>query len=229
MKACRITNDVVKTRLPIKKGLLGVILDKLNHLFSEQPYLCTLYRAIFAIAYYGLLRIGELVTGDHAIKVIDVHKGRNKEKMQIILRSSKTHSKADLPQVIKIESMVSKGIKSLVKLSDDTKHCPYKIIDQYLSRKPGFMKKGEPFFIFRDYTPVKPVHVRTALRQTLELCELNSALYDIHSFRIGQVTDLIKMGFSIDQVKLVGRWRSNAIYKYIREEIKLQNYACNYC
>ena len=87
-KACRISNDKVKTRLPIKKGLLGVILDKLKQIFDCQPSLERLYKAIFVIAYYGLLQIGELVSGDHPIKVVDVHKGKNKEKLQIVLRSS---------------------------------------------------------------------------------------------------------------------------------------------
>ena len=49
-----------------------------------------------------------MATGIHPIKVIDVHKGKNKEKIQVILRTSKTHTLGDLPQVIKIESMGSK-------------------------------------------------------------------------------------------------------------------------
>ena len=52
-KACRISNDKVKTRLPIKKGLLGVILDKLKQIFDCQPSLERIYKAIFVIAYYG--------------------------------------------------------------------------------------------------------------------------------------------------------------------------------
>ena len=104
-KACRLTNNKLKVRLPIKKSLLGLILDKVSEMFSNQPSLERLYKAIFSMAYYGLLHIGELVLGNHPIKVVDVHDGRNKDKIQIVLRTSKTHAEADLPQVIKIESM----------------------------------------------------------------------------------------------------------------------------
>ena len=100
------------------------MLDKLNILFGDQLNLRRIYRAIFVLAYCGLLRIGELVKGNHPMKVTDVHKGKNKEKIQVILRSSKTHSKADLPQIIKIESMFSKEAKNALKLVDDRSHCP---------------------------------------------------------------------------------------------------------
>ena len=158
-KACRITNDQVKTRLPIKKGLLGIILDKLKFIFNSQPYLEKLYKAIFVLAYYGLMRIGELTTGNHPIKVVDVHKGKNKEKIQVVLQTSKTHSRADLPQVIKVESMCSKGWHRRTMLADDLTHCPYKILDSYMDSRPCYNKIDEPFFIFSDRFPVQPSHV----------------------------------------------------------------------
>ena len=47
-KVCRLSNDRLKIRLPIKKGLFGLILDKVEILFETQPYLTKLYKAIFA-------------------------------------------------------------------------------------------------------------------------------------------------------------------------------------
>ena len=38
-KACRMKNDLVRTRLPIKKHLLGLILFELERMFTKQPYL----------------------------------------------------------------------------------------------------------------------------------------------------------------------------------------------
>ena len=58
--ACKLTNDTVANRLPIRKGLLWVILDKLESVYEKQPKLIKLYKAIFSLAYFGLLRISEL-------------------------------------------------------------------------------------------------------------------------------------------------------------------------
>ena len=91
MQACKYENDQVKICLPIKKGLLCMLLDEINKLLDQQPYLCCLYRAIFITGYFGLLRIGELTSGPHVVKACDVHLGRNKNKMMFVLHTSKTH------------------------------------------------------------------------------------------------------------------------------------------
>ena len=45
---------------------------------------------------------------------------------------------------------------------------------------------------------------------------LNCELYSMHSLRIGSTSDLIKLQYPIEVVKRLGRWKSNAIYQYIR-------------
>ena len=64
--------------------------------------------------------------------------------------------------------------------------------------------------------PVRPAHVRSILRRILKTINLNYRLYDTHSFRMGRATDLRKAGFSIEDIKELGRWRSNAVYKYLK-------------
>ena len=58
--------------------------------------------------------------------------------------------------------------------------------------------------------------VRDVLRQVLADSGLNHKLYDIHSFRIGRATDLFKHGWSIEKIKEIGIWKSNAVYKYLK-------------
>ena len=62
MKACKLENADVKTRLLIQKGLLKLILDQIesNFLNKNQPYLAHLYKATIITGYYGLFRVGEL-------------------------------------------------------------------------------------------------------------------------------------------------------------------------
>ena len=79
VKACKIKNDVVRTRLPIQKGMLSLILHQVQSHFSMQPYLAALYRAMISTMYFGLLRISEVCQGPHSVKASDVHIGFNKK------------------------------------------------------------------------------------------------------------------------------------------------------
>ena len=111
-RACKLHNDRVLTRFPIQKGLLRVLLHKTESFFEgkHQSYLATLYTSMFATAYYGLFRVGEITESEHNISVTDVHIGQNKDKLLFVLRSSKTHGRNNLPQKIKI-SRVGEGIE----------------------------------------------------------------------------------------------------------------------
>ena len=57
-----------------------------------------LYKAVFALAYYGLMHIGELTQGNHPVLAKDIHIAKNKDKIRLLLHSSKTHGKESFPQ-----------------------------------------------------------------------------------------------------------------------------------
>ena len=85
-RACRIVNDHVTTRLPINCGMLELMLFEIQRKFmvNNQTYLEFLYKAMFALGYYGLLRIGEMARSEHVLKECDVHMALNKDKLQIV-------------------------------------------------------------------------------------------------------------------------------------------------
>ena len=58
--------------------------------------------------------------------------------------------------------------------------------------------------------------MKDMLRACLKAVNLDPDVYDIHSLRIGRTNDLWKMGMSMEHLKMAGRWRSNAVYKYLR-------------
>ena len=110
--SCRLQNDRVLIRLPIRSNLLENILFQVQRKFKTQPYLEMLYKVIFLLQYYGLMRIGELVistTDKHTLRAANIHAADNKEKLLIILYSSKTHGHYSRPQQIKITSLDNKG------------------------------------------------------------------------------------------------------------------------
>ena len=209
-RACRISNDVVKTRFPIHIGLLETLLFELKRLYScTQPYLYLLFKAMFLVAYYGLMWIGELAMGDHTLKANDVYVGENKNKLMLVLHSSKTRGKESDPQCIKISQVdTSEKIK---------RHfCPFAAVNDFGGVRMQCQSDDEPFFVFTDGSPVKPVVVRNLLKRLLKRLNINPKLYNCQSFRIGRATDLAKFGISIEVIKHLGRWKSNAVYKYLK-------------
>ena len=113
-KACRIINDKVRMRLPIQCGLLEVLLFELQrHFAGKQMFLETMYKALFALSYYGLMRIGEVTKSQHVLKAKDVHMAKNKDKLMMVLYSSKTHGKANRPQKNKNHGKSEREIRIL--------------------------------------------------------------------------------------------------------------------
>ena len=189
-RACRRIKDRVKMRLPIGKRLIRLLLDKIDVMLEKQNYVRIMYKALFVLAYYGHFRVGELSKGDHPVHVTDVHVGRNKRKMQIILRTSKTHGLGDNPQKVMIKSFERKlefrEMRKSHKIVDiepqDRCFCPYNLVQDYVDIRDGYNKADEPFFTFRDGRPVTPVQVRTVLNDALTAVGLKVEMYGTHQF-----------------------------------------------
>ena len=80
----------------------------------------------------------------------------------------------------------------------------------------GYDSDDECFFIYKDKQPVKASAVRTLIRTVITSIGLEGKNYDTHSMRVGRTGDLIKFGYSVEDVCKLGRWRSSTVYKYIR-------------
>ena len=220
-KACRAVNDVVTTRLPIGKNLLELILFEVRRHFNRQPFLEILYQTIFTMGYYGLFRIGELVlasgldmVNQHTVKAKDVHVAKNKEKIMVVLHSSKTHAKESRPQKVKIT------VKSQQQDQDSTTSkrffCPFKLATAYMEKRGNYSKDNDLFFTFRNGCPVTDNNVRTILKLCISKLGLQPICYGFHSLRIGKATQMLKSGKSLEEIHRAGRWRSNTVYKYLR-------------
>ena len=174
-KACRLQNDQIVTRLPIQKGLLKIILQQVTDTFlmsKNQPFLASLYRAIFSTMYYGLLRIGEVVTGSHPVLARDMHISTNKHKFLLILRTSKTHAKNMRSQMIKITATKQGQTGQKSRTIKDTKFdptpCPYTLLKDYAQQRGKFFSESEPFFVFADKSPVTPRQVTLVLKSCIK-------------------------------------------------------------
>ena len=110
---------------------------------------------------------------------------------------------------------------------EGNKYCPVKCTKNYIKVRPKIRQKDEQFFIFRDRSNLKPDQLRKIVRKTIWNMNLNASHYDIHSFRIGRATDFEKNNSQIDRIKQLGRWKSNAVYRYLRKHLTI-NYLPEY-
>ena len=221
---CCYVNDTVKIRLLIHKEILHMLLYTISDNFQSQEYLGVMYRALYSTAYYGLFRVSEVTAGEHPLLARDINIGDNKDKVWFLLRTSKTHWKDVKPQSIKISSMKSNKLEKKGNITLYTMEqlqrkemCPFKLLREYLRIRPTYMHDSEPFFIFRDCSPVRPDNMRKVLKDALSHCGLNPNAYDTHSLRIGHCIDLHRhYNVSVSTIKSLGWWKSNSVYVYLK-------------
>ena len=209
-KACKISNDIVKIRMPICFNLLELLLFEVDRIYHDQVYLAVLYKTIFALGYYGLLRIGEVAKSNHTIKAKNVHLALNKRKLMLVLYSSKTHGRESLPQKIKISGNEGINIKK-------RNFCPFDLTGKYINLRGQCICENEQFFVFRDKTDVQSYHIRNVLKDCIKKLNLNAKLYTFHSLRIGHATQMQRDNYPISSIMRAGRWTSNAVYRYLKQ------------
>ena len=214
-RACHLKNDSLIIRLPIHKDLLHLILKNLRVFYATQPYLSTMYSALYLSAYYGLLQIGELTTGPHTLLVNGVFMGSNKKKPLYTLITSKTHNKGDKPQKIKIASNPTNRENTTSFANGVT--CPFEMVQTYIKIRPRAKDEQEQFFVFSDNSPVTLEQARRLRRDMISKLNIDTHNYNFHSLRIWQCGDLLKMGVSVETIKKIGRWKSNAVFAYFKD------------
>ena len=206
-KACKINNDRHFYRLPIKKSVIKLLISALDKLYAKQPYLAVMYKALILSTCFRLLRIGEVTKSPHVIKATDVQIGTNKPKLRFILRSSKTHNKGDELQIVKISG-------SSFQSNDPI--CPFKAVEDYLAIRKPYNNTEEQFFVFSDRSPVTPEHYRHLVKKLMKMNKLDFTRYGVHGMRSGRSVDLLEMGVSVETIRKLGRWKSTAVYTYLR-------------
>ena len=155
------------------------------------------------------------MTGIHVVAAKDMQIGTNKNKIMFMLRSLKTHWKNDKPQLIKISALKIEGNRNSQSKCNKLP-CPFTALKKYFKIRGGYRTEQENFFVFSDGSPVKSLNVRKCLRNALVQMGYDHRLYHFHGIRGGRAQDLLKLGVSIETIKKLGRWRPNAVFRYLR-------------
>lgn len=190
-------------RLQITSSILVKLVNALQ--FTVPNFFNRLLlQCLFSVAFHGFFRMGELIAKSSSnyaciIQRKDVCFNGN-SSVELILRHSKTMHNTH-PITISLSKFSPPQV------------CPVTTLQLYLSVQKH---RNGPLFQFHSGSTVSYQFVSTNLQNTVKFIGLNSQWYKGHSFRIGAATEAAKRGLSQIEIQKLGRWKSDAVHKYIR-------------
>jgi integrase len=184
-------------RQPITLPYLAAIVSALP-LFMP-PYYCLLYKSMFTLAFYAMLRVSEMTKtrfADHNLQAWAVT--LLPSAVTLRLQSSKTSHKNEPEQLVTVPAQPIM--------------CPLAALQEYVASRPP------AFYLFVNVSgdPVTYDQFSAAFQRACYLSQLPYKKLTTHSFRIGGASYYSSIGCSDQQVKLLGRWASDAYRKYVR-------------
>lgn len=205
LKAVINNSSPPSQKLPITCDILERIKSAMLNVFDHQ-----MLWAAFTLAYFGLLRAAEFtVTGPSFdqkvnLQVQDVTLGREEGGLSYISLHVK-RSKTDRD---------NKGTTIHIGCSTGC-ICAVCAMQSYLNRR-RLAHALEPLFVFRDGSVLTRKLLVRHLKDFLHICGMVPDSYSGHSFRSGGATDSALSGMADWEIKLAGRWSSDAYQRYVR-------------
>ncbi|XP_077778980.1 uncharacterized protein LOC144326307 [Podarcis muralis] len=193
-------------RRPITFDILSQIHKKLRTVCWSK-YEARLFSAAYSIAFFGALRVGELVyeAGQHGFS-------------RGLLLSDVTLSREDLVVRIRSSKTDQYGRGALVQLmaTDSPGPCPVKDTRRFLSLR---VNSAGPLLIHADGLPLTRHQFTRVMRLALAACGIPAADFASHSFRIGAATTAMHLGLTTERIRDLGRWKSDAYKRYLRKNL----------
>ncbi|XP_077774252.1 integrase/recombinase xerD homolog [Podarcis muralis] len=191
---------------PITFDILSQIHKRLRTVCWSR-YEARLFSAAYSIAFFGALRVGELVyeAGQHGFS-------------RGLLLSDVTLSREDLVVRIRSSKTDQYGRGALVQLmaTDSPGPCPVKDTRRFLSMR---VNSAGPLLIHADGLPLTRHQFTRVMRLALAACGIPAADFASHSFRIGAATTAMHLGLTAERIRDVGRWKSDAYKRYLRKNL----------
>ena len=163
----------------------------------------------FTLAFHGMLRVSEY-TSPFLLKFSQTTLLRSdveltESRLKVMLKRDKTHQRTQPPPI------------HLTR--DDSDCCPVRSMWKYLQLRPE--TADFPLFVFKDGSFLTRQRVNKELRNNL------GPKFTSHSFRIGAATTASHAGFTNEQIRVMGRWRSDVSNRYVRPDFIKMNYTMN--
>ncbi|XP_041435902.1 uncharacterized protein LOC121399387 isoform X2 [Xenopus laevis] len=204
LKGLRKSKHSKDTRRPISFDLLTRLQAALDHC-CYTGYEAALFKAAFALAFFGAFRVGELVSKSKSsqdglllqdVKVFD-------DNITVRLRKSKTDS-------------LGKGKDIVLFTVDGGVACPVGCVGRFLHLRGG---AGKVFLQHENGMPLTRFQFNSMLKRTLGSIGVNPTEFGTHSFRIGAATEAAGLGLGDRMVMKIGRWESKRFRSYIRPSL----------
>ena len=193
----------VKNLRPRGQGSLPIPIEMLHKLIAEasvalkNEFTAILFKAMISLAYFALLRVGEFTYSQHCLL---------KENITIFQYSISI-------QFQSFKHSHGQGITQVIPVRSQDQACPVYLLKEYLPFRP---KHANFLFAKLDGRAPSRAEFQGWMFAVMEYCGYELEGYNTHSLRVGMATHMALQGHSSEQIKLAGRWGSDAYKKYIR-------------
>ncbi|XP_053144071.1 uncharacterized protein LOC128347973 isoform X1 [Hemicordylus capensis] len=199
----RVNPSQPDTRVPLAPTTLQQVLPLFNDICFSN-FEVRLLRASCLVAFFGALRISELVASsrsDTSARALQWGDARvERDKVELRLRRAKTDQKG-------------KGATITLAEGTDEGLCPVRAMRDYMAVRG----EGEgQLFRHADATPLTRFQFWALVKEALRRAGLDPRVYGTHSFRIGAASSAAAAGLTEKRIRALGRWRSSACRRYIR-------------
>lgn len=177
--------------LPITIEMLRSLLGVLETVCITH-YECLLFRALFTVAFFGALRIGELVAKHHNVLQPEL---LYLSDLQLLERRAVFHLPASAES--QVRHVISLG------LSGEPWVCPVLALRNYVTARS---RQQGPLFMHWDNETVTKREFLTVLRWALRLLGLSPEHYGVHSFWMGAAITAARCGFPGEDITRLSRW-----------------------
>ncbi|XP_072005005.1 uncharacterized protein [Engystomops pustulosus] len=191
-----------ESRRPVSYSVLLRLLAVLDTV-CRDGFEVKLVSAAFVTAFFGALRISELVPpsankpGGLLFEDVSVSSGG----LRLRIRRSKT-------------DVFGRGCwVSLRQVGGSA--CPVLAVSNFLAIRVG----GVQFFSHADSSPLTRFQFTVLFKKALAAAGFPPGEFGTHSFRIGAATTASELGLSDAEVQRIGRWRSECFAGYIRPDL----------
>ena len=199
----RKRGKVQDSRSPISPVLLQQLSEQWVSLCRSE-YERALFRVASLLAFFGALRVSELVAAGKedksrvALQLRDVFLGE--DSLEVFIRRSKT-------------DQVGKGRRLVLRRCSVENLCPVRAAKVYMEQRG--LEEGY-FLMHADTSPLTKYQFWRMTDLALQKVGVQGLRFGTHSFRIGAASTAAALGYSPEEIKRLGRWSSNSYRNYVR-------------
>ena len=214
IRALEINSDPPKQKLPITIQIMNQLYDVVGNDYNSR-----VTWAAMSLGYFGCLRAAEFCVTQHrfdprvnltmADLAINATQGINEIHASFRIKRSKTDKS-------------NKGFQLYIACTRKNV-CGYCAVIQMLQarRSSGLpMDDSLPLFMYSNGAALTRTQFVTQTRLLLATLGYNTSSYSGHSYRAGSATTAAANGLPDWQIKLLGRWNSDAYHRYVRASVQ---------